>query len=83
MLKIYSEPESVSDGLDEILVRAEEAKEVPPEPEGGIPRQWLPGLIRWPVRVFLLPVILIDLAAQRVELIYLIAPAVMPRVSVL
>ncbi|MBS0603542.1 MAG: hypothetical protein JSS60_00730, partial [Verrucomicrobia bacterium] len=74
MLKIYSEPESVSDGLDEILVRAEEAKEVPPEPEGGIPRQWLPGLIRWPVRVLLLPTILIDLAAQRIARIIVRTP---------
>lgn len=74
MLKILSEQESVSDGLDEILVRAEEAEEVPPEPEGGIPRQWLPGLIRWPVRVLLLPTILIDLAAQRIARIIVRTP---------
>ncbi len=66
VLKIYSDPEPPSEGLDEILALAEEAQEVPPEPAGGIPRQWLPGFIRWPLRVILLPFIFIDLAAQRV-----------------
>lgn len=63
---MYTDPTPPSDNLDEILALAEEAEEVPPEPPGGIPRQWVPGFIRWPVRVLLLPFILIDLAAQRV-----------------
>ncbi len=65
MLKIFREEERAREGLDEILGLAEEAKEVPEEPEGGIPRQWLPGWIRWPLRVFLLPFILIDLSMQK------------------
>jgi hypothetical protein len=56
MLKIYSEEE---------IVELPETDEEPPPPEGGIPKQWLPGWIRWPVRVLLLPFICIDLAAQR------------------
>jgi hypothetical protein len=59
---VKMEPE----GLDEILALAEEAKESPPDPPGGIPRQWVPGWIRWPVRIFFLPFMLIDLAAQKI-----------------
>ncbi|SRR5581483_5196517 len=66
MLKIYNQPEPSKESLDEILVLAESAEELPPEPAGGIPKQWLPGFIRWPLRVILLPFILIDLTAQRV-----------------
>lgn len=65
MLKMYSDPEPVASGLDEILALAEDAEEVPPEPIGGIPKQWLPGFIRWPVRFIILPLIFLDLAAQR------------------
>jgi hypothetical protein len=65
MLKIYSEAPP-ADGLDEILARAEEAEGPPPDPIGGIPKQWVPGWIRWPVRVFLLPFILLDLGAQKI-----------------
>jgi len=61
MLKIISDKEPTSQSLSEI-----EEEERPKEPEGGIPRQWLPGFVRWPLRLFLLPIILIDLAAQRV-----------------
>lgn len=39
---------------------------LPPAPLGGIPKQWLPGWIRWPIRVLLLPWILLDLWAQKV-----------------
>jgi hypothetical protein len=65
VLKIYSDPEPVSEGLEEILALAGEAEEVPPEPPEGVPRQWLPGFIRWPVRLILLPFIYLDLTAQR------------------
>lgn len=60
MLKIISED------LESIITQAEDATEIPPEPVGGIPKQWLPGFIRWPLRVFFLPFIWIDLAAQKV-----------------
>ncbi len=56
---------SNSSDLDEILALAEEAESPPPEPIGGIPKQRVPGFIRWPIRVLLLPFILLDLTAQR------------------
>lgn len=62
MLKIYSESEE----LEEILALAEEAEGPPPDPAGGIPRQWVPGWIRWPIRLLLLPFIHLDLSAQTV-----------------
>lgn len=74
MLKIYSESSKTSDDLDEILSLAEEANEVPSEPVGGIPRQWLPSFIRWPLRVILLPFIYLDLAAQRVARLLISPP---------
>lgn len=52
--------------LDQILAQAEEAEGPPPEPAAGIPKQWLPGWIRWPIRVLLLPWILLDLLAQKI-----------------
>lgn len=66
MLKIYSESEPPLESLDELLEHAAEAAEAPAEPLEGIPRQWIPGWIRWPLRVSFLPFILIDLTAQRI-----------------
>lgn len=66
MLKIYREQTSASEELDSILALAEEAGEVPPEPPGGIPRQWIPGWIRWPIRILILPFVLLDLQAQKI-----------------
>lgn len=74
MLKIFSKLPEASQGLDDILVQAEEAKEVPPDPPGGIPRQWLPSWIRWPIRLILLPFVYIDLAAQAVARILICPP---------
>jgi len=51
--------------LDDILVQAEEDENQPPDPPGGIPRQRLPGWIRWPLRVLAMPWILLDLYAQK------------------
>lgn len=67
MLKMYSE------GLDEILKLSEEATEPPAEPK-EIPKQWLPGWIRWPLRVAILPFVLIDLGAQVVARILIRPP---------
>ena len=49
---------------EELNAIADEAKEQPPPPEGGIPRQWVPGWIRWPIRALVLPLVLLDLGAQ-------------------
>jgi hypothetical protein len=65
VLKIYS-PSDSSEELDELLATAGDAEEIPPEPPGGIPRQWVPGFIRWPVRLLFLPFIILDLTAQRI-----------------
>ncbi len=42
----------------------EPANAQPPPPKGGIPKQWLPGVIRWPLRVIILPFVWLDLASQ-------------------
>lgn len=51
---------------DELVQLAGEATEQPPEPPGGIPKQWLPGFIRWPIRAILTPLVLMDTFAQSV-----------------
>lgn len=63
MLNIH--PDSSPPALDELVETANDATSAPPLPEGGIPRQWLPSWVRWPVRMFFLPFILLDLGAQR------------------
>ena len=52
--------------LDELIAMAGEADEPPPDPQGGIPKQWLPRFIRWPVRILFLPFIWMDLGAQKI-----------------
>ena len=42
-----------------------------------IPRQYLPGVIRWPLRVVLLPFVWLDLAMQRVARFFIRPPFVM------
>jgi len=37
-----------------MIFNAGDATEVPPLPDKGIPKQWVPGWLRWPVRVFFL-----------------------------
>jgi len=51
--------------LEDLIFKAGNAKEQPPLPKKGIPRQWVPGWIRWPVRVFFLPFVLLDIAMQK------------------
>lgn len=51
--------------IEELTELAGTATAAPPPPEGGIPRQWLPAFIRWPLRVLMLPWVLIDLSVQR------------------
>lgn len=50
--------------VEDIERQAGEATEPPPEPSGGVPKQWLPGWIRWPLRTLILPFLLLDLCAQ-------------------
>lgn len=52
--------------LDDLIFNAGDAKEAPPAPEGGVPPQRVPGWIRWPIRLFFLPFVWIDSAAQRI-----------------
>ncbi len=54
--------------IDEVINKAGEAEGIPPDPPEGIPKQWLPGWIRWPIRVLLVPWLLLDLWAQKVAL---------------
>ncbi len=56
------------DAVEELSELAGDATEPPPPPVDGIPRQWLPGFIRWPIRVILLPFVIFDLAIQKVVL---------------
>jgi Fe-S-cluster containining protein len=50
--------------IDQLTTKAGEATEQPPLPPGGIPKQWLPGIIRWPLRLLALPFVWLDLIAQ-------------------
>ena len=50
---------------EDIIKMAEDTSGQPKLPEGGIPKQWLPAWIRWPVRVLVLPFVWLDLAAQK------------------
>ncbi len=52
------------DTIEDLTEIASAATDAPPLPAGGIPRQWLPGFIRWPIRVMILPFVLLDLGAQ-------------------
>lgn len=55
----------MSDLLDELLIQASDAIQQPPTPEGGIPRQWVPGWIRHSVKCFLAPFVAMDYHMQR------------------
>lgn len=60
--------------LENLIFKAGEETEQPPEPEGGIPRQWLPSFIRFPLKLLCLPFIAIDLAMQKVARILIPPP---------
>lgn len=62
-LKMYQDQNRM-DPVDELTEKAGTATEAPPLPPGGIPKQWLPGWIRWPIRALMLPFILLDRCAQ-------------------
>ncbi len=48
-----------------ILEEVGDAPSPPPLPPNGIPRQWLPGWIRWPLKLLFLPLVLLDLQMQK------------------
>lgn len=54
-----------SELLEDLLDVAGEESHKPPLPSGGIPRQWVPGLIRGLLKVLILPYILVDSMMQR------------------
>ncbi len=51
--------------LEDLIFKAGDATEEPSSPTGGIPRQKVPGFIRWPVRLFFLPFVLLDVTMQK------------------
>lgn len=51
--------------IEELIALAGESDQLPPEPKGGIPKQWLPGWIRFPLRILFLPFLWLDLFAQK------------------
>lgn len=66
MLKMHPNSSPPPGQLEELLLHAGEEDSPPPEPPGGIPVQRLTGFIRWPLRVLFLPLVLLDLWAQRI-----------------
>jgi hypothetical protein len=51
------------ESVDDLQEVAAAKGQTPPLFE-GVPKQWLPGFIRWPIRVFMVPFVLLDLGAQ-------------------
>jgi hypothetical protein len=60
--------------LESLLKIAEEATMPPQDPAEGVPIQWLPSWIRWPLKVLLLPFIHLDLFAQTVAKFFIRPP---------
>jgi len=56
------------ENAEQLVEAAGTAPHAPPLPPGGIPKQWLPGWIRWPLRVIVLPFVWLDLATRRLAL---------------
>ena len=52
--------------LNEILEKAESATAPPPDPLRGIPKQNLSPLIRWSLRVLILPFLWLELLAEKI-----------------
>lgn len=52
--------------INDVLENAGTMKGAPPPPNGKLPRQYLPAIIRWPIRVAIMPFIWLDLAAQKI-----------------
>ena len=62
------------DTVEELTEIAGAATKPPPLPNGKIPRQWLPSVIRWPIRIMILPFVLLDLGIQQMVLKFIRPP---------
>lgn len=51
--------------LQEFVTKAGTAKEMPPPPPGGIPKQYLPAPIRFLIEISVLPFLWLDMAIHR------------------
>lgn len=51
--------------INAYIHEAETRTEPPPLPKQGLINQWVPGFIRWPIRLLTLPFIWLDCAAQK------------------
>ncbi len=51
--------------LSDLIFKASDAKTQPEPPPQGIPKQWVPGWIRWPIRCLVLPFVLLDVMMQK------------------
>jgi hypothetical protein len=52
--------------LDLLIEHAGATPRQPPLPAGGIPRQWIPAFIRWPIRLFMTPFVILDQFIKKV-----------------
>ena len=59
---------------DDLVTFAEESTSPPPLPPGGIPRQRIPGWIRWPIRAVIMPFVTLDIWAQRIARLFFKTP---------
>lgn len=66
MLKMYQPEHDRMPSIEELEAVAGDATTRPPDPPEGIPQQWVPSWIRWPLRVLILPFVWLDLASQKV-----------------
>jgi Fe-S-cluster containining protein len=51
--------------IEELLEKVGDAKQPPQPSVNGLPPQWVPSFIRWPLRYLFLPFIWLDLLAQK------------------
>lgn len=50
--------------VDGLVMLASLAKKKPADPPEGIPNQWLPSWVRWPIRIAFWPFVILDMAMQ-------------------
>lgn len=62
--------------INDLIENAGIAKLPPPLPNGRIPRRYLPGIIRWPIKVMMLPFLWLDSFSQKVAKLIIPPPFV-------